>query len=253
MYWIKVINNLVKELISRLYLSIVGLSGPYRSLYVSTFIIKRKVLSSDQCSELRILIDNLVKEDAETNVWIDSKGSDHRIYGLESESPSLLNALDIQQKINDIELYTGRQVKSWFLMANRVDFIDGNFGSGGGVHRDSPHSNQIKFIWYLNDVNAANGPFECAKGTNRSPITRDNIYALGETRFEGFGGLPVSTLTGGEGDMIIFDTKSLHRGKPIKEGARYAITLYTSPKHDALRKHLALLGIGDVLNVDNQI
>src|SRR3546814_14658032 len=38
--------------------------------------------------------------------------------------------------------YVGRSTKSWLLMANRLLPKDGNLGSGGGLHRDSPFSHQ---------------------------------------------------------------------------------------------------------------
>ena len=36
----------------------------------------------------------------------------------------------------------------------------------------------------------------------------------------------IQTLTGKAGTLILVDTRGIHRGKPIEEGERYALTNY---------------------------
>ena len=44
------------------------------------------------------------------------------------------------------------------------------------------------------------------------------------------GHLKLSTLTARAGDVILVNTKGIHRGKPVEEGVRYATTIYYNDK-----------------------
>ena len=55
----------------------------------------------------------------------------------------------------------------YFTLAGHLKFESNNLGSGGGWHRDSPFTNQIKTIVYLTDVSSNNGPFEYLVGSHK--------------------------------------------------------------------------------------
>ena len=147
-----------------------------------------------------------------------------------------IQSLRIPEKISSVKEYTGRPVKSWGLMANRVVFAKNNLGSGGGWHRDSPYSHQIKFIWYLTDVDTMNGAFEVVPNTN---CHRWRVkLGLGRYRYDGTE-VPVelaNAVVGSKGSLITCDTHAVHRGRPLAAGHRYAITLYTSYEVDGVER-----------------
>jgi ectoine hydroxylase-related dioxygenase (phytanoyl-CoA dioxygenase family) len=126
--------------------------------------------------------------------------------------------------------------------------MQSEFGSGGTWHRDGFFP-EIKSILYLTDVDLDNGPFEyIAQSHVWSPrYAEDNkIYRFGFRQHR--------LATGGEamlrrephrhvrftaraGTLVIFDTTGIHRGAPLKQGTRYALTNYyvdSSLVNDAL-------------------
>ena len=131
-------------------------------------------------------------------------------------------------------------MESVFTMANRLNYVQGNKGSGGGWHRDSIIPN-IKSLVYLVDVDTDVGPIEIVKDSNKfQNILLDNKKMNNElllnTRFSedqvkkinNFDERLVS-IKAKKGTMIIFDGSNLHRGRPINKNVRYAITNYYFP------------------------
>jgi hypothetical protein len=133
--------------------------------------------------------------------------------------------------------YVDRNQLNSFIMANRVTPKPGNLGSGGGWHRDSINRRQLKFIVYLSDVGSVNGNFQympkshrvwdklgqnrfLKKGLSEYRYSQENIDTLVKN------GNRVDELTGSQGTLIVADTSGIHRGKPIVEGVRYAMTNY---------------------------
>lgn len=132
-------------------------------------------------------------------------------------------------------------------MANRVEAKKNNLGSGGGWHRDDINF-QFKAIIYLCDVDNNNGPFQLLENSNtflsmikdsikskfnilNTRIKNNNIALLDQKR--------VKTITGKAGTLILVDTSLIHRGKPLINGFRYALTNYYYPYYqvESMKNH----------------
>lgn len=137
--------------------------------------------------------------------------------------------------------YLGYKPKFNSTLAANLKFTENNLGSGQGWHRDS-YSTQVKSIIYLTKVTNNNGPFEYIKGSHLfKNILRDSIF-LNKISDGGYNQIRYSPeeidclieeynyekkiMPGEIGDLIIADTRGLHRGHPIKEGHRVALTNY---------------------------
>ena len=143
--------------------------------------------------------------------------------------PDLKELLRIDKKILAVESYLGQRVEDWMIMANRLDHVEKNEGSGGGVHRDSAFSHQIKYIWYLSDVKGESGPFSYLPNSNSYSFEYVFSNDFGKTRLQK-NKYNLSQVLGAQGTEIICDTRAIHGGKPIEFGRRYAATLYTFTK-----------------------
>ncbi|MCD1648045.1 phytanoyl-CoA dioxygenase family protein [Marinobacter adhaerens] len=231
----------LKAIISDLWMYLFGGKGELSSLKRSTAIVREAHLSSQVCQMLRERIDRVILEEKHEYIWKDSCGSDTRILCFEKFIPDLVANLNIEKLISSADQYTGRKTKSWFLMANRLVPKEGNKGSGGGLHRDSAYSHQVKFIWYLSNVDLDQGPFQYLPGSNGSSFLNPRQYPIGQTRYKNVNA-PLTRVLGKEGDLLICDTRCIHGGKPISSGVRYAVTLYTFPDPLGTRKILTRSG-----------
>ena len=94
---------------------------------------------------------------------------------------------------------------------------------------------------YLNDVHTKNGPFQLLIKSNK--IVKSILISLRlkkgypDTRFSEqdlkvLCNEKIKPLTGKAGTLILFDGSLIHRGTPILEGKRYALTNYYFPKSD---------------------
>lgn len=177
-------------------------------------------------------IDNLIDHPL---CWKDEKGSDHRLNGIDKFDKDFSKIFK-----NDFlrEIYSNYlgEIKESYVMANKVLYKDNNLGSGQGWHKDNI-ARQLKFMIYLNDVNKDNGPFQYLLKShkidkklkidikenklihNSNRIININPYLEKFKLFEA---------NANAGDLIIFDSSGIHRGKPIKSGERYALTLYSN-------------------------
>lgn len=223
-------KNYIKMLTSKIYIHIFGGKGEYADLLDLTAKVYPKTLSSTEVKKIRDKIDEIIAVKDEKKVWIDEYESDHRIFKFEDYFEESIKILGVEEKIIQIEKYLGRKIKSWTLMAAKMDWKERNIGSGGGLHRDSPYSNQIKIIWYLNDVMDNNGPFTYIDKTNDNLWSDRNKYKIGEWRFaDANSDDQLIEVKGEGGTMLVCDTKCIHGGKKMTGGTRYAITLYTFP------------------------
>lgn len=216
--------------------------GEFATLKEHTAIVLPEVLSRSVCADLVTLIDTLANTEGHPRVWRDPEGSDTRIVGFEQDIGAALGSFDIHGRIQAVNDYTGVKTKSWLLMANRVIPVPNNRGSGGGLHRDSPFSHQIKCIWYLSDVTTETGPFQYVPGSHFNLLTTRKSYPLGQTRFDTIQDELVE-VHAKAGSLLVCDTKCIHGGKPIQSGARYAVTLYTFPKADGAETMYRGLGL----------
>ena len=163
--------------------------------------------------------------------------SDRRIYGSEYINSEIKNFNEnfFIKKIG--EDYLDCKIECLMTLVNCVKFKANNKGSGGGWHKDSIYK-QYKSILYLNDVTDLNGPFELIKNSNKFWWSIFNISFLKkkifETRFENkeidylikYKDIKKITLLGKKGTLILVDTSMIHRGSPLREHERYALTNY---------------------------
>mgnify|MGYP003976150363 CR=1 FL=1 len=186
-------------------------------------------IDKNSTTKLRDFIDSSLKNNT-TNVWTDELGSDQRIYGAEVLLPEMEMLLPIDEMRKKGESYLTQKLPYYFVLAAKLQHRDGNIGSGGGWHRDSPFTPQFKFIAYLSDVGYQNGPFEYIPQTHTSLSKFKAKFDLSKMRFteeEVKEQWNKSILvTADEGSILIADTKGLHRGSPIQSGERYACTVY---------------------------
>lgn len=226
------IINFVKTVLAKVWMRTVGGKGEFSQLLETTAISIPGDLSKAVCAELVARIDGIVDTPGHPRVWVDALGSDARIFGFEHEIPDVLDHFNLRRRISAVDAYTGRGTNAWFLMANRVTAKDGNLGSGGGMHRDSPFSNQVKCIWYLTDVSSDEGPFRFVPGSHLNVFETRGVYPLGSSRFDDVADDMVE-VHAPAGTLLVCDTKCIHGGKPLESGARYAVTLYTLPSAES--------------------
>lgn len=165
----------------------------------------------------------------------DEVGSDDRLWGAQRRSTHAAELAEHPVLLDGGRRYLHSDVETMTTMTGWLRPIPGNRGSGGGWHRDNPFVPQFKAIVYLTDVGPGNGPYQYIVGTHR---LRSVIASLdiedrrGLTRFEehDFGDAAV-TIIGSAGTVVLTDTRGLHRGAPIMEGERWAMTNYCFPPH----------------------
>jgi ectoine hydroxylase-related dioxygenase (phytanoyl-CoA dioxygenase family) len=224
--------NYVKSVAVLGWMRFFGTKGEFSELKEKTAMIVEGDLPKEVCDALIEKIEAVLADPSHPRVWRDEVGSDSRILGFEQDIGDLAEHFKIERRTKAVDEYLGHPVKSWFLMANRVVPVENNLGSGGGLHRDSPFSHQIKCIWYLNDVNTENGPFEFVPGSHFNALSARDAYPLGEYRFDSVRrGDRLVEVHASAGAMLVCDTKCIHSGKPIESGVRYAVTLYTMSSH----------------------
>lgn len=239
-----IIFRFLKLLLADAYTNLIGYRGRLKYLKALGYRRFENELSVDLSDRIAAEIDNVLGRGDDAGIWSDSYGSDTRIVCFERIMPELKELLGVPEKISDIEDYTGRRVSSWYLMANKVDFVEGNVGSGGGLHRDSPFAHQVKYIYYLSDVSSENGPFAYAEGTHKLLLSQGK---LGVMRYQKTCEMPeLSEITGPRGTLLVADTRGLHRGMPIAAGCRYALTLYTFYSSTAAQKSLEAMGLNHI-------
>lgn len=244
------ILNYAKAMASSVWFHLVGGRGEYSDLKTKTAMVIVDALPPEVCRELVEKIDSIVDDPDHPRVWRDNLASDSRVLGLEHEIGDLTKYFEVERHIEAVDSYMGRKTRSWFLMANRVVTKDNNLGSGGGMHRDSPFSHQVKCIWYLSDVAEENGPFQYVPGTNVNLIKMRHLYPLGQSRFEKLQNKPIE-VHARAGSLLVCDTKCIHGGKPIQKDIRYAVTLYTLPKTEGASNVFRKSGLDPRLAVES--
>ncbi len=171
---------------------------------------------------------------SETVIWRDKINSDQRIMGIGhlNDKLELRSQPLIASVIND--LY-GVTPEAGFTMSGYLRSVEGNLGSGQGWHRDTVKRDQYKALVYLSDVEQDNGPFQFILRTfsvkSMQAVARK--YGIHETENRInidpetlFPSSRIFELCAQKGTLIIANTRSIHRGKPILKGARYALTTY---------------------------
>ncbi|MDQ0564868.1 hypothetical protein GRI55_14560 [Erythrobacter citreus] len=184
-------------------------------------------LDKRQCYDLRQSIDRAI-ENKSVKLWHDAQGADIRIFNAERKLPEFQPLFE--KMLGYYVLKYGFAPRHAFLMVNRIVAAEGNLGSGGGWHRDSWFRQRKVFV-FLSDVNEVNGPLEYVSGTGALGVKlADFIRYRGSLRVPTLMGRAKKSkrmlLTLAEGHGVHLDTTVVHRGRPIREGVRYAATLY---------------------------
>lgn len=205
------------------------------------YFIFNDYLSHDQCSAIIDEFKKVTSNYDNPDVWRDGIGADKRLFAAENYSPLFSNALGDEYLLQIKKYYMGPNIfnKRDSLMINNIAAVPNNLGSGGGWHRDSPYSKQFKAIIYLSDVSSENGPFQFIEQSHCLNMCLDlyknKLTKEGQNRFneqevgailEFLGKERLKTFTATRGTCILVNTKGIHRGKPITQGERFAMTYY---------------------------
>ena len=173
------------------------------------------------------------------------KNDDKRIFGIEQILPGArglaqnLDLLELGELVNQEQTYCAFTLGNWLESGK-------SGSSGGGWHRDSFYS-QYKALVYLTDVTEDNGPFELLPGSHHLRAVligikkaglnymQDRISDAEVCRLEGVLSTPRKIFTGSAGTLVLFNSSSIHRGRPIQLGERFALTNYYIPVSRDLR------------------
>ena len=210
--------------------------------------------NADQCEKLRKGIDILIDQrENDGNLWSDSIESDKRCFSAEEDSDIIASFFNNDFLVNVASNYAKLKMKCSNTLASRIEYKEGNIGSGQGWHRDS-NNFQFKAMVYLSDVEKKDGPFQILKGSHKFiNIIKDTII-MGvdgvSTRLENecvtrlIDRSPriYKTFLAKEGTVILFDSSSIHTGMPLShEGKRYSLTNYYYPSYDIKSRKKLLL------------
>ena len=214
--------------------------GYQAQLEANGICIVEKFWDADTCAAARAEVDRVIKQ-YPGYIHTHTK-SDFRIFGANNVS-DLIDSFSRHPVLQTIaSAYNRVPTRAAFTLAAKMPFSPSNQGSGEGWHRDA-FLRQFKAIIYLSDVEIGNGPFQFLRDSHkRGQVLRD-IWA-GKLRYSQ-NRLSVTevdlilhsspgrlqTCTEKAGTLILVDTSAIHRGMPIKEGCRYALTNYYYPEN----------------------
>ena len=145
-------------------------------------------------------------------------------------------------------IYSGVSTVCGFTLAGRIKAGSTDYGSGGPWHRDS-YFRQFKSLLYLTDVDENNGPFQVIRDSHKpEQISKDSKTGNLESIQCTFSHEIIEkiikndldrlkTLTGKAGTVVLVDTSAMHRGLPLNQGTRYALTNYFFEKSQ-INEHL---------------
>lgn len=163
--------------------------------------------------------------------------SDKRVFNINQKSKFLEHYRNIEIGATCCQMLWGVPTLSAFTLGARLEYFEGNFGSGEGWHRDT-FNFMFKTILYLTDVEVENGPFEYIEYSHSKNQFIKDIYRAdldyGNTRItdekvaEILSVSPkrLKTFVAKAGTLLLANTSGIHRGKPIENGVRYALTNY---------------------------
>tara|TARA_B000000475_G_scaffold230105_1_gene195422 strand:+ start:136 stop:912 length:777 start_codon:yes stop_codon:yes gene_type:complete len=205
------------------------------------YYVLENFIDKEKCAEIRDEIDALISSDDSLTQWDNTK-TDARILGAENLSKNI-KEFHASNRLNNLsKIFYAEKSEHFFTMASRLEFNGINLGSGGGWHRDS-FSPQFKAMLYLSDVDTDNGPFQYFPKSHRlshmqllnrflKPKQLSKRYE--ENEINAFTSSHENEaeieLTGKAGTLLLFDSSGLHRGSPIRDASRYALTIYSMRK-----------------------
>lgn len=192
-------------------------------------------LSQDQCEKMCIEIDHLINI-KHPKLIVDEQQSDHRLNGINNISNEI-NLFTNDKFIYDIaRTLSDREELPRFTLGALLKYTEGNLGSGAGWHRDSLGF-QFKAMVYLSNVNEKTGAFQYYSKSHRKFYKFSNylinlskgftdLVRYSNSKIESLNENNLVTFNAPAGTLILFNSSGIHRGSPIKEGSRYAITNY---------------------------
>ena len=216
-------------------------ASKFDDLKTQGYTIIHNYLNKEQCNKAAIDL----KAAFELYPTFVSKAEDKRIFGIEQILPV---ARTLAQDINFLELgelVNREQTYCAFTLGNLLESGKGG-SSGGGWHRDAFHG-QYKALLYLTDVTEDNGPFELLPRSHHLASVLAGIEKAGlgymqnrlsdaeVCRLEELLQTSRKPITGGAGTLVLFNSSSVHRGRPIQSGERLAFTNYYFPISRDLR------------------
>lgn len=203
------------------------------------YTIVNNYLSEEECK--KVAIDLKTAFENYSNFTI--KSEDKRIFGIEQILPTARSLAEDDDFLELGELINQERTYCAFTLGNWLECGKGG-SSGDGWHRDSFFS-QYKALLYLTDVTEDNGPFELLPGSHHLKSVLSGIKEAGldymqnrlsddeVCRLEEILKTTRKPLTGNAGTLILFNSSSVHRGRPIQSGERLAFTNYYFPiSHD---------------------
>ena len=207
----------------------------FEELREQGYTIVANYLSAKDCDHA---VANL-KKAFEKYTSYDHETEDRRIFGIEQTLPV---ARKLAQEIDFLELGELVNREYTYCAFTLAGWLQAGHGgsSGNGWHRDAFFS-QFKAMVYLTDVTMDNGPFELLPGSHKLSSVLSGISKAGighnqnrlsdeeVSRLEEVLGTPRKTLIGNAGDLILFNSSTVHRGRPIDSGERFALTNYYFP------------------------
>ncbi len=194
--------------------------------------------SEEKCALARSEVDRVIEQYPD---YVNANAkADQRVYGANNVSDLLATFANDLVLASVASAYNHEPTRTAFTLAARMPASWGNQGSGEGWHRDA-FLRQFKAILYLSDVGPSNGPFEMIRDSHlRKRVLSDMRaghlkymqYRLTNPEIEQIiADDPARkiTYTAPAGTLILVDTSTLHRGQPIQDGTRYALTNYYYP------------------------
>ena len=167
----------------------------------------------------------------------DTEFADYRIFGAEELSENVNKFAENSLLKKLANAYNAVPTSNGFTLAGKIEATGHEYGSGGSWHRDS-YFRQFKSLMYLTDVSKDNGPFQVILRSHdpkiiSSDTKKGNLESM-QCTFDQekvkkiLNDEPerLKTLTGKAGTVVLVDTSTIHRGMPLKNGVRYALTNY---------------------------
>lgn len=200
-------------------------------------IIYHSYISEDICKHIIDKFDELNKQ----KIFSYKTDDDIRMFGfekvLDKDIVKLFFYIDSEASLrffNKKPIFQSLMVNKTFKPSEKL-----GLGSGEGWHRDSLIKKQMKTIYYLTKVNNKNGPFTYLEPKLKIfcrfyPMKR-RLGKNDENNLK-FCSNKISITSNKPGFGFSMITNYPHRGIPVEDGVRYAVTVYSSLYENLYKK-----------------